>query len=519
MNFFATDQYVDTSGSDDEDPEERTNGRATDEREIKVQVKIRVDEETETANEVGEGNSDTDAPAVFSDPAKNGGRTTRKLFTSGRTYQSLDSTDTDELNDMYVARTRGDPEVVKHSVAGVDINEMEHADCVMVQTILPDVATMLPEEFPRKVPVEDVAVLVKESKKEEAPTMEGILHKRSPYLFGAFSNPRYFVLQDLKLKWYHVKPEITDPTRYARETPLGIIDFMLIEMRVSKLPIDRAKDSGCLCCPWSNYEFRLHPKMSSRSFDLTLDEPDEGERNYRSWIEAFRKTIAMTESVFRNWKVDSSMIPRRWWKQELILQPQFSDVAQTGDLLLFRTNAKVAQLQRLVTRGQFDHVALIVRFTNTNRLCLLEAMGETGVSLVEWESFVSNSWHKLYSRTVYRRVDFERDADRLGPFLTWMKTVYGKPYKLSIDAIRVGMDRNSRTSVIHPEDSEDRGYFCSELVAKAYKILRLLPEERASAQYWPSVFGEVNPSSSQKLNWTSDVTSVSGEMDILFLEK
>lgn len=36
--------------------------------------------------------------------------------------------------------------------------------------------------------------------------------------------------------------------------------------------------------------------------------------------------------------------------------------------------------------------------------------------------------------------------------------------------------------------SEDKSYFCSELVASAYKCLGLLPKDISASQYWPGNF-------------------------------
>jgi hypothetical protein len=37
---------------------------------------------------------------------------------------------------------------------------------------------------------------------------------------------------------------------------------------------------------------------------------------------------------------------------------------------------------------------------------------------------------------------------------------------------------------------EDRGYFCSELIAKALKSIGLLDEKKSSGRYWPVDFSE-----------------------------
>lgn len=44
--------------------------------------------------------------------------------------------------------------------------------------------------------------------------------------------------------------------------------------------------------------------------------------------------------------------------------------------------------------------------------------------------------------------------------------------------------------MIEGETFNDRTFFCSELVAAAYKRLALLPEDRSSTQYWPGSFSQ-----------------------------
>jgi palmitoyltransferase len=42
--------------------------------------------------------------------------------------------------------------------------------------------------------------------------------------------------------------------------------------------------------------------------------------------------------------------------------------------------------------------------------------------------------------------------------------------------------------MINKEKEQERGYFCSELVAKAYKNVGLLDEKKSSCRYWPVDF-------------------------------
>ena len=50
-----------------------------------------------------------------------------------------------------------------------------------------------------------------------------------------------------------------------------------------------------------------------------------------------------------------------------------------------------------------------------------------------------------------------------------------------------------RTSDVYDEEPinlETRTFFCSELVACAYKFLNLLPKRKASTKYWPGSFSK-----------------------------
>lgn len=63
---------------------------------------------------------------------------------------------------------------------------------------------------------------------------------------------------------------------------------------------------------------------------------------------------------------------------------KIGDVAGVGDVVLFKCNTTLSQLQRKVTRSEWDHVGVVVRPDPSNVLYLLEATGE-GVSMYPLE--------------------------------------------------------------------------------------------------------------------------------------
>ena len=50
----------------------------------------------------------------------------------------------------------------------------------------------------------------------------------------------------------------------------------------------------------------------------------------------------------------------------------FLKIADTGDLLLFRGKSIITKIQRTLTMSEYDHVALLLRYSS-GRLVILEA--------------------------------------------------------------------------------------------------------------------------------------------------
>uniref|UniRef100_A0A0G4FYN5 PH domain-containing protein n=1 Tax=Chromera velia CCMP2878 TaxID=1169474 RepID=A0A0G4FYN5_9ALVE len=220
-------------------------------------------------------------------------------------------------------------------------------------------------------------------------------------------------------------------------------------------------------------DVRLYPLGHARVFELrgSVDE-------VRTWLEALRLHIALANPPPPEELCDTVVSQGKFWKHDRIAPSRFEELADTGDLLLFRSKTKRAKIQRLFTRGEYDHVGVLLRFKNS-QLALLEATGDSGVGIVTWEEFVYNEWQDLYDRLVLRRVYFDRKPDKLKAFSKFCKAVLGKPYKLSASKL---MRRNST--------GENEHFFCSELAANSLKCLGVLPMDIAGSLYWPSSFSQ-----------------------------
>lgn len=281
------------------------------------------------------------------------------------------------------------------------------------------------------------------------PYKSGILYKKSPKLLVGWQR-RYFVLNDKKLYYY---------ANEATKRPKGIINFDLVTVTL----ITEETHAGP--------RLVLSPLSCKRKFKLRAQTTGE----HSEWCRALAEHIAHSQGARCS---IPSTVGKMWWRFDRISLKQFESTAVTGDLLLFRSFNIAARVQRLFTRASYDHVAMILRYSD-GELGILEATQDTGVNIVMWEHFLLNNWQLLYSRLVLRHLETDRNdlfVEELEKFISSNRNkAYGlNPIKLL-----------SRT-VITPGDEST--FFCSQLVASAYMHLGVMSAEKAANLYWPGDF-------------------------------
>ena len=191
-------------------------------------------------------------------------------------------------------------------------------------------------------------------------------------------------------------------------------------------------------------------------------------------------------------------IQRQFWKNLRCSEDDFIKNAQTGDILLFKGKSWFSKFQRMLTGGEYDHVAMLFKFSD--KLVLFESTGQTGVDLLDWQAFMNNKWHSLYSKLVYRRLHYELSEDEIEALETFAQKVKGKKYKMNpVKIWRKSSDRDAADEI-----KETKSYFCSELVASAFKRIGLLPPEISATQYWPNKFSKNSSMQLLKDAWLGD---------------
>ena len=152
------------------------------------------------------------------------------------------------------------------------------------------------------------------------------------------------------------------------------------------------------------------------------------------------------------------------------------ETAETGDILLMTTTDTQCAIQRFVTNSEYDHIAMVVKFHG--ELKIFQANADEGVSVYNWAQFQA-CFHQ-YEKISLRKLHYHGKAQGHSHLMKFIKSNIGKKYELkALKLIRKSSE---------DEQHNTRGYFCSQLVAKVYKILGLLDSEKASRNYWPVDF-------------------------------
>ncbi|KAM3141056.1 hypothetical protein pb186bvf_006857 [Paramecium bursaria] len=298
---------------------------------------------------------------------------------------------------------------------------------------------------------------------------EGDLLKKSPKLLVGWQK-RHVRLLNGKLLYY------------KGQTFKGCIDFHIIQLQVTCTK----KDQEII-------EIQLHLLQAKKVFQFKSCDNTP----LNDWFEVIQQNIQETS---RYAKLDIKNI-KEVWRHDRISHEYFRKEADTGDLLLFRGNSTLSQIQRAITGGNYDHVAILLRYNN-GELFIFESLGLTGVSLLSWDKFLHYQWHKLYQELVFRHLDIERTEELIESLENFIKVSIGKRYKISPGKIFKRFS-NSQEDITTYEKS-DKTFFCSELVAAAYKTMKLIDNEKSAASYWPNSFSDHEKLTLQKGQLTNE---------------
>jgi hypothetical protein len=84
----------------------------------------------------------------------------------------------------------------------------------------------------------------------------------------------------------------------------------------------------------------------------------------------------------------------------------------------------------VITRSKYDHVALILRYTN-EKVVIFESLSETGVGICEWDRFLNQKWNNMYDLVVYRKLYLTRSKIFTDTIDEFVRQSVGKKFKMN----------------------------------------------------------------------------------------
>jgi hypothetical protein len=113
----------------------------------------------------------------------------------------------------------------------------------------------------------------------------------------------------------------------------------------------------------------------------------------QAWVDTI-KTVAKKN----NYSYLVSHIPE-FYKFRHILNSEFEERANTGDVLLFRSTHSAARAQQMLLNSEYgmqmlilDHVGVVLR-NKKNELFIFESTSEGGVGMTPWKYVLKYDWY------------------------------------------------------------------------------------------------------------------------------
>jgi len=136
---------------------------------------------------------------------------------------------------------------------------------------------------------------------------------------------------------------------------------------------------------------------------------------------------------------------------------------------------------RTFTGSHFDHVAMVLKFESApDEVFLVEATGNMGVSLNRWIYLRPHIGHgKFYEKLIYRHIKFDRGDMMVNNLEKFLSEAVGLKYGIGGNKLmkKKTIKMSSKTKELL---ETDRTFFCSELVAKAFKLLGVIEDDDIS---------------------------------------
>ncbi|CAD8119501.1 unnamed protein product [Paramecium sonneborni] len=286
--------------------------------------------------------------------------------------------------------------------------------------------------------------------------LEGEFQKVSPH-FLETNSTYYCTLKSRRFTYYNIK---------NKEKPLGILDF---DFQKYIFTYVKSKDEAYI------QSFILQPDGCEKKFEFVV--PSRTREQSKQWVSLIQQYIQQSIGCQNN--IMSMSKYHRFWRHERILDHQILDQAQTGDLLIFRTKGTLQNLQRSITRSDYDHIVMFLK-NPWEDLMLFESSNQYGVITFSFsiilqfqiERFTRAKSYKNYEKILYKPLLNVSENDRI-LMHAYAEAQIGKGYSLSMMKFF--------------KKSKRQNFFCSELIAYIYQLMGFIPETEKCCSFLPGL--------------------------------
>ncbi|KAL4474443.1 hypothetical protein ABPG72_007842 [Tetrahymena utriculariae] len=222
----------------------------------------------------------------------------------------------------------------------------------------------------------------------------------------------------------------------------------------------------------------LFLKLLRSNYVLRLRDPTNSYQILQQWKQKIESSIKQVEG-FQKYRLEEEKMPLIT-QNEVMMESEFIEKAQSGDIILFHTESIPAAMQRKTTFSKYDHVGIVIRLRD-NFVRIFDATGY-GVELTEWNKFVYENGQ--YNTMTYRQLNYSKREKVLPALYNFILQANGKKYSMNL----MKFAKMNSTVGDNSSKNKDSTFFCSELVAKCLKEMGLLNQITSSTQYWPRSF-------------------------------
>ena len=158
---------------------------------------------------------------------------------------------------------------------------------------------------------------------------------------------------------------------------------------------------------------------------------------------------------------------------------QLRPTLQTGDILLFSGKGLVSTLIKAITLSDISHVGMVYCIAGDVYVWESTSLtkGKSGVQI----SLLSKRLKTYIGKVRIRRLECNRDSDFYQRLAEFRQECKGKEYERNIWQLIA-------SATIFRNNPDLSSIFCSELIAEAYKRLRLIEHDLPANEYTPADF-------------------------------